>query len=59
MHVNRFGSLEFEQIVPALIEGLAEAGLMGASSATKSELDATIRHLEDMRKITFKHLDVK
>lgn len=42
----------FEGLIPALAEGLQEAGLV-PSNATATELAATKRHLEDMRSLVF------
>lgn len=43
-------------IVKALLDGLAEAGLMPPMGAVEAELKAVKRHLADMRSLAFESL---
>lgn len=62
MHAKPAFHLDMEQgpeIVRALLDALTEAGLMPALGATEAELKATIRHLEDLRALTFEQVKPK
>ncbi len=47
------------RVIPALLEGLAEAGLIPKMGATEAELTATKKHLEDMRALAFEEIKPK
>lgn len=43
----------FQRILPALLDGLAEAGFMAVRPADVAHLESIKYHLEDMRKLVF------
>ena len=47
------GYMMADEVIKALLDGLAEAGLIPRMGATEAELVATKRHLADMRALAF------
>lgn len=48
---------QMESFLPALIEGLSEAGFLAKSPGDIAQLEAVKYHLEDMRKLVFTEKD--